>query len=131
MLNADHTVGEGSIFVLEKGTPCVLFDVDGVLNIGDEMMITQMTLDAFWAAQLFDALPQKGVAAVCRAWAAKGYQVVYLSGRQGGFYNLTRRWLVAHGFPPGPIALTEYTLLAALPGEARASRAHVPHLAQR
>ena len=48
-------------------------------------------------------------------------QCVYLSGRQGGFYNLSRRWLVAHGYPPGPIALTEFLHLAALPGKARTS----------
>jgi phosphatidate phosphatase APP1 len=97
----------------------VLVDVDGTLNRGDEAMVTQMTLDAVGAARRFDAAPQKGVVSVCRAWAARGYQVVYLSGRQGGFYNHTRAWLVRHGFPPGPIALTEFTLLAALPGKAR------------
>lgn len=36
-----------------------------------------------------------------------------------GFYNLTRDWLIRHGFPPGPIALTEHIHLAALPGKAR------------
>jgi phosphatidate phosphatase APP1 len=35
-----------------------------------------------------------------------GYQVVYLSGRQGSFYNLTLQWLIKHNFPPGPIHLT-------------------------
>jgi hypothetical protein len=106
----------------------VLFDLDGTLNIGDEMMVEQMTLDAVWAARLFDARAQKGAASVCRAWAARGYQCVYLSGRQGGFYGHTRRWLVAHGFPAGPIALTEFQLLAALPGKARAQGATQPRV---
>ena len=94
-------------------------DLDGTLNVGDESMTEQMTLDAVWAAHLFDARPQKGVLSVCRCWAVRGYQILYLSGRQGGFYNLTRDWLVHHGFPPGPIALTEHLHLAALPGKAR------------
>jgi hypothetical protein len=101
----------------------VLFDLDGTLNVGDEQMVEQMTLDAVWAARLFDARAQKGAASVCRAWAARGYQCIYLSGRQGGFYQHTRRWLVAHGFPAGPIALTEFQLLAALPGKARTNGA--------
>ena len=119
VMERDGSVGEGSLFVLEKGTPCVLMDLDGTLNVGDESMTEQMTLDAVWAAHLFDARPQKGVLSVCRCWAARGYQLAYLSGRQGGFYNHTRNWLIRHGFPPGPIALTEHIHLAALPGKAR------------
>ena len=119
VMEHDGTVGSGSIFVLEKGTPCVLMDLDGTLNVGDESMTEQMTLDAVWAARFFDARPQKGVLSVCRCWAARGYQLIYLSGRQGGFYNHTRDWLIRHGFPPGPIALTEHIHLAALPGKAR------------
>ncbi len=29
-----------------------------------------------------------------RAWAAKGYQPIYVSGRQGSYYNLTMEWSV-------------------------------------
>ena len=122
VMERDGSVGEGSVFVLEKGTPCVLMDLDGTLNVGDESMTEQMTLDAIWAARFFDARPQKGVLSVCRCWAARGYQLVYLSGRQGGFYNHTRDWLIRHGFPPGPIALTKHIHLAALPGKARQLR---------
>lgn len=119
VMERDGSVGAGSLFVLQPDTPCVLMDLDGTLNVGDESMTEQMTLDAVWAAHLFDARPQKGVLSVCRCWAVRGYQILYLSGRQGGFYNLTRDWLVRHGFPPGPIALTEHLHLAALPGKAR------------
>lgn len=119
VMENDGTIGEGSVFVLERNALCVMMDLDGTLNVGDEAMTQQMTLDAVWAAQHFDARPQKGVLSVCRAWASRGYQLVYLSGRQGGFYNLTRAWLVRHGFPPGPVALTEHLHLAALPGKAR------------
>lgn len=81
--DTDHTTGAGSIFLLRSGTPCVLLDLDGTLNIGDEMMVEQTTLDAVpTLARRFDAVPQKGVLSVCRTWAARGYQCVYLSGRQ-------------------------------------------------
>ena len=65
----------------------MLLDLDGTLNVGDEMMVEQMSLDALpGVARRFDAVPQKGVISVCRAWAARGYQPVYLSGRQASHH---------------------------------------------
>lgn len=62
----------------------------------------------------YDLKQRANALSVCRAWAAKGYQVIYLSGRQGSAYNMTAQWLIRHGYPPGPIHLTR-THLPTLP----------------
>ena len=62
----------------------------------------------------YDLKQRANALTVCRLWAAKGYQVIYLSGRQGSAYNMTAQWLIRHGYPPGPIHLTR-THLPTLP----------------
>ena len=37
----------------------------------------------------YDIKARKHALHTVRAWAAKGYQPIYLSGRQGSYYNLT------------------------------------------
>ena len=53
-----------------------------------------------------DIKKRRGGLTMLRLFAAKGFLPIYLSGRQGSFYNLTRDWLIRHSFPPGPIHLT-------------------------
>ena len=53
------------------------------------------------------SLSLEGAVTLCRAWYAKGYLPIYLSGRQGSFYNFTRDWCVKKELPPGPIVLTD------------------------
>lgn len=115
---SDHTTGFGSVFVLKCGTKCVIFDLDGTINVGDEMMVNEMVLDAFGRSRDFDATMQRHALTVVRMWAAKGYLPIYLSGRQGSWYNLTMEWLKRHNFPPGPLVLTR-SRMAALPGKGR------------
>lgn len=122
MLPDDNTFGHGSIFLLEKGTKCVVFDLDGTITTSDVHVVAQTILDSVSASTVIGAsigrsydIRARPNALMCvRAWAAKGYQVIYLSGRQGSAYNMTLEWLIKHGYPPGPIHLTR-THLPTLP----------------
>lgn len=113
---SDNTIGHGSLYILEKGTRAVVLDLDGTINVGDEQMVGQMIYDFAGQARAFDAVSRANGLSLCRYWAAKGYLPVYLTGRQGSFYNLTFEWLAKHGFPPGPVILTT-SKMAALPGK--------------
>lgn len=79
----DNTIGHGSVFMLEKGTRTVVFDLDGTVNVGDEQMVGQMVYDFVGQARAFDAKSSPNGLSMCRYWAAMGYLPVYLTGRQG------------------------------------------------
>lgn len=122
LLPDDNTYGHGSLYLLEKGTKCVVFDMDGTITTSDVHVVAQTLLDSVSASTVIGAslgksydIRARANALTCvRMWAAKGYQVVYLSGRQGSAYNMTLQWLIKHGYPPGPIHLTR-THLPTLP----------------
>ncbi|CAD7701424.1 unnamed protein product [Ostreobium quekettii] len=122
LLPDDNTFGRGSMFMLEPGTQCVVFDLDGTVTTSDAHVVAQVLLDSVSVSTVigsslgrnYDLKQRASALTVCRAWAAKGYQVVYLSGRQGSAYNMTKEWLIRHGYPPGPIHLTR-THLPTLP----------------
>eukprot|EP01025_Chloroclados_australasicus_P011072 TRINITY_DN147_c1_g1_i3.p1 TRINITY_DN147_c1_g1~~TRINITY_DN147_c1_g1_i3.p1 ORF type:complete len:802 (+),score=62.20 TRINITY_DN147_c1_g1_i3:219-2624(+) len=113
-LPEDNTFAKGSLFMLQPNTPCVVFDLDGTITVGDKEVVTQFALNALGGSlaigdslpKNYDLKPRHHALTVVRMWAAKGYQPIYLSGRQGSFYNLTLEWLMKHGYPPGPIHLT-------------------------
>ncbi|KAL6775741.1 hypothetical protein ACKKBG_A18325 [Auxenochlorella protothecoides x Auxenochlorella symbiontica] len=122
LLPDDYSYAKGSMFMLEPGTRAVVFDLDGTITVGDGQVVTQFTLDALGASTAlnaklshkYDLRPRRHALHAVRAWAAKGYQPIYLSGRQGSYYNLTLAWLIKHRYPPGPIHLTR-THLPTLP----------------
>lgn len=91
----DGSAAEGGVWVLPGATPAVVFDVDGTLTIDDGELLDDLLGRG---AEAF-----AGAAAVARAWADKGYLVVYVTGRPYPLRELTRRWLVAGGFPFGPL----------------------------
>jgi hypothetical protein len=95
-LAGDGSHAQGGIWVVPPATPAILFDVDGTLTTDD--------------GELFDDLLGRGVAevfpnaaAVAQRWAAKGYLIVYVTGRPYPLRDHTRRWLESHGFPYGPL----------------------------
>jgi len=122
LLPEDHTYSKGSLFILRPDTPCVVFDLDGTITVGDIQVVTMFAIDSLAAStsaaqQLshkYDIKARHSALNCVRAWASKGYQPVYVSGRQGSYYNLTMEWLVKHNYPPGPIHLTR-THLPTLP----------------
>lgn len=61
------------------------------MQTGDDQVVAQFALNAFAAStdvgdrlltQAWDQKSRAHARTLCRLWAAKGYQVVYLSGRQ-------------------------------------------------
>eukprot|EP01137_Pigoraptor_chileana_P015503 Opistho-2@71497 len=97
----DHSFAAGSVFLLQKGAGAIVYDIDGTLTVGDEEVVQQAVKDSINVSH--DIKLRKGAVSLVRMWASKGYLPIYLSGRAGSFYNLTRMWLVRHGFPPGAI----------------------------
>lgn len=68
--------------------------------MGDIGVVTQFAIDSLAvstaAAQnlshKYDIQARHSALTCVRAWAAKGYQPIYVSGRQGSYYNLTMEW---------------------------------------
>lgn len=92
---ADGTHAEAGVWQLPGPTPAVLFDVDGTLTVDDGELFEDLLGGT---AQVF-----AGAAAVAHRWAAKGYLIVYVTGRPYPLRAHTRRWLEANGFPHGPL----------------------------
>lgn len=83
LLPDDNTYGRGSMFILEKGTKCVVFDLDGTMTTSDVHVVTQYFLDSLSGSTVigsslgknYDLKQRTNALSVCRLWAAKGYQV--------------------------------------------------------
>lgn len=72
----------------------------GTITVGDIGVVTQFAIDSLAvstaAAQnlshKYDIKARHSALTCVRTWAAKGYQPIYVSGRQGSYYNLTMEW---------------------------------------
>ncbi len=84
-------------FNLDAGTKVVLADIDETLTQSDDELLLQVADGAY------DPVEKKGAVALAQAWAAKGYQMIYLTARPHLFRSETRRWLDDHDFPVGPV----------------------------
>lgn len=106
--------GDGSsvssrLTVAPSGSRLVVFDVDGTLTIGDDELANEMK------AIYFDELvsgkrtpkPYPDAAALTKAWQAKGYLVVYITGRPYWLAEITRDWLKAQGCAEGHLHTTD------------------------
>ncbi|MEZ4403652.1 MAG: hypothetical protein R3B06_26750 [Kofleriaceae bacterium] len=99
LVAGDGTGADAGVWTLAPGTPTVVFDVDGTLTTDDGELFEEL------AGGVAEARP--GAAAVVQAWAARGYLVVYLTGRPYLLRDSTRRWLDSQGFPYGPLFTPE------------------------
>lgn len=110
-----HLLLSSRFAVLRPGTKVIIMDIDGVLTTGDKHMVASFGLDLLSSRPLnlvdaYDPTLRPHAVTLCRLWAAKGYQLVYVSGRQGSWYTLSVAWMIKHGLPPGPIQLTRNSL---------------------
>jgi len=97
VLEADQSCAPHYTWLLEPGTPFILTDIDGTLTLSDEELFMQVA-DASYDPQM------KGAAVeLMQAWAAKGYDIVYMTARPHLLRPETRTWLDVHGFPAGPL----------------------------
>lgn len=99
----DNTTATGTLAVWEPGRAVVVSDIDGTLTTNDAQVFKEVFLGSD-PAQYPDA--QRAL------WTARraGYRVEYLTGRPELLGRMTKGWLAAHGFPPGPTILTSETL---------------------
>jgi len=107
-------VGDGSstrasLWVLEPGTPIVVFDIDGTLTQSDAE-VSQDVLHAQYE-KIYDGeyIPKiyPDGSALAEVWANKGVLPVYLSGRPYWLSQYSRDWLGSEGFPRGPVHVTD------------------------
>jgi phosphatidate phosphatase PAH1 len=133
IVRGDLSVAKGSIFVVEQGAPTVVFDIDGTLTTSDMELVDGAIVHFIGTApeRLFelagpfdkeqyllaanivfdaDADLQPGAVETVAYWRAQGHQIAYLTGRPYLFDHLTRDWLAGHGFPEGPLFLTQEIL---------------------
>jgi hypothetical protein len=97
VLEADGTCTPHYNFLLPSDMQVVVADIDGTLTLSDDELFMQLE-DGSYDPQ------QNGAAStLLRAWADKGYVVIYLSARLHAFRSESRVWLDEHAFPVGPI----------------------------
>lgn len=98
-VRGDLSSATGSIFVVERGTQAVVFDIDGTLTTDDLEAVEQVVL-----AQ--DPELRAGAVEVVDCWAPRRLPV-YITGRYYGLDLVTREWLTEQGFPCGPLFTTQ------------------------
>lgn len=101
-----QVLGDGSgtlsyLWVLPAGTHIALTDIDGTMTESDSQLFTQI-LDGSHIP-----VPYPGAVDLTTAHAARGWMVVYLTGRPYWLTQLTRDWLSTLGFAPGPLHVTD------------------------
>lgn len=109
VMRGDASMVGSRLTVAPEASRIVLFDVDGTLTIGDDELADEMKaeyLDELYSGKRPpEAYPS--AAELTRAWAAKGYLVVYMTGRPYWLAGLTRNWLEAQGCAPGHLHTTD------------------------
>lgn len=99
-VSGDGTSTEGVVAVWPSGTQAIVTDVDGTLTTSDWQAVQDVL--GLGGAEMF---PDANT--VMNAWAAKGYRLLYLTGRPQVVNRYTRAWVEGQGFPPGPLQLTD------------------------
>ncbi len=115
-----HVRGDASsasqlLTVVAPETDAVIFDIDGTLTTSDAEIIKEIR--ALLEDRSYVPAIRPGAAAVAERWAALGYLVVYVTARPDNLRGLTRAWLAAKGFPPGPVLLSD-RVRDVIPGDA-------------
>jgi phosphatidate phosphatase PAH1 len=114
VVHGDLSRAHGSIYVLERGTRVVVFDVDGTLTTGDSQLAQQLVLG-------HDADMRVDADQVVKAYAKAGYVPIYITGRPYFLRRGTASWLRRHMFPRGPLITTD-GLTAARPSRGRVGK---------
>jgi hypothetical protein len=85
-------------YIGPRGAPLVVADIDGTLTHSEGAFPKQVLFGR-------DVYAQRGAADALQQANLAGYQLVYITARGDRFTDATRRWLVEHGFPRGPMRL--------------------------
>jgi|GEM_PF-958403 len=105
VLEPSGTMAKFQITVLNPGEPVAVFDIDGTLTLSDGELIYQILRKVFRG----EYIPKMRTSAVevVQLIRAKGYHLVYLTGRPYPLHRMTRSWLANHKFPRGTLILTD------------------------
>lgn len=101
VVEGDRSCAEGGIFVFPTGTRFVVTDIDGTLTTSDDEFLSQLNNVAYYPQQ------HPGATRLHQVWAAKGYEIVYLTARPFAGRLLTREWLRGDEFPFGYVETAE------------------------
>jgi hypothetical protein len=109
VVEGDGSRAELTVWVIEKGTPAVVFDIDATLTTSDREVFAEV-LKGRVPAMRADA--DRVVEAYCKA----GHTPIYLTGRPYMLGPASRAWLEARGMCPGVVRTTT-RVEASLPSE--------------
>lgn len=107
-VDGDRTGAEFLAYVAPVGTPVVASDMDGTLTASENEYPKSLALGT-------DVAVQAGAPAALMSAAVRGVAVVYITARGDRFTQDTRDWLVAKGFPRGPLVMP--SSIITLPGD--------------
>ncbi|WP_020409133.1 lipin/Ned1/Smp2 family protein [Hahella ganghwensis] len=90
IVEGDHSEATGYLTVVQPGRKAVLFDIDGTLTLND--------FEAVGDYLGIDSAEMHGYASdVVWNYEEKGYQIIYLTGRQYWMAKTTRQWFNTQG----------------------------------
>jgi hypothetical protein len=97
VLEADESCAAHYTYLMPAGSKVIVVDIDGTLTTADSELIMQVSDESY--------VPMMMTAAntMAKAWATKGYPIVYLTARPHVFDVETRAWLDMLEFPKGPL----------------------------
>ncbi|MFC1705738.1 HAD family acid phosphatase [Planctomycetota bacterium] len=105
----DASVTPSQLRIFPAATKLVVFDIDGTLTTSDTELLHDAVNDFFRPLFNRSFVPQAYDAAVdlTNAYAAKGYVLIYLTGRPYWLTRITREWLRDLGFAPGGLHVAD------------------------
>lgn len=97
MLDADGSCAEHFDYLYPRGTKVVISDIDGTLTTDDGQLLMQIPDITYVPAEMGHGHD------LTKAWAMKGYPVIYLTARPHVFRIESRAWLRDLGFADGAL----------------------------
>ena len=95
--------------VVPRGTPVVVFDIDGTLTQSDAEVnkdVLDEHFDAMYAGDYAPLVYEDG-AVLAGTWVEKGVLPIYISGRPYWLVDYSRNWLARESFPRGFVRTTD------------------------
>ncbi len=105
LVRGDLSYAALTLTVVAPGTAAIVADIDGTLTTRDAELFEQLWAELRAGRHVPAMWP--GAPEVLWAWARKGHQIVYLTGRPDLLRPLTLEWLARKGFPPGAVITTD------------------------
>jgi phosphatidate phosphatase PAH1 len=108
-VDGDASSAGAKLVVAPSGTKVVVFDIDGTLTVHDREINREVVDDYYEDLYEGDYVPQgwPGGPELTRAWADKGYLLLYVTGRPYWLLDKSRAWLDDRGYAPGIVHTTD------------------------